>query len=51
MQVPSVAGVLIGSTLFLIGGSLLFTVIGTPAGIPLFIAGLGLMFTPKRSRP
>jgi hypothetical protein len=46
-DLPSLSGVLIGSILFLTGGTLLFTVIGIPAGILLFAAGLGLMLEPK----
>ena len=50
-DLPSLGSVLIGSVLFVTGGTLLFTVIGIPAGILLFAAGLGLMLTPKdRSR-
>lgn len=46
-DLPSLSAVLIGSLLFTTGGMLLFTVIGTPLGILLFAAGLGLMLTPK----
>lgn len=47
-DLPSLGAILIGSVLFLTGGTLIFTVIGIPFGIPLFAAGLGLMLTPKR---
>lgn len=46
-DLPSLSGVVIGSILVMVGGSLLFTVIGTPFGILLFAAGLGTMLTPK----
>jgi hypothetical protein len=47
-DLPSVGGLLVGSVLFLTGGILMLTVIGIPFGIPTFVAGLGLMFEPKR---
>lgn len=47
-DLPSLSGVLIGSVLFLTGGTLMFTVIGIPAGLLLFAVGLGLMLTPKK---
>jgi hypothetical protein len=46
-DLPSMSGVVFGSILFVTGGLLMFTVIGIPAGIPLFAAGLGWMLTPK----
>ena len=49
-DLPSLSAVLIGSVLFTTGGMLLFTVIGTPLGIVLFAAGLGLMLTPKERK-
>jgi hypothetical protein len=49
-DLPSVTGVVIGSTLFMAGGTLMLTVIGIPLGIVLFAAGLGLMLTPKERR-
>jgi hypothetical protein len=47
---PSLAGILIGSVLFLTGGMLMFTIIGIPLGIPMFAAGLGCMLTPRERR-
>jgi len=46
-DLPSLSGVVFGSILFVTGGMLMLTVIGTPAGILLFAAGLGWMLTPK----
>ena len=46
-DLPRLGDVLIGSVLFLTGGPLLFTVIGIPAGLLLFAAGLGLMLEPR----
>jgi len=46
-DLPSLSGVVIGSILFMTGGSLLFTVVFAPVGILLFAAGLGCMLTPK----
>jgi hypothetical protein len=46
-DLPSLPGVLIGSALFMAGGTLMLTVIGIPLGIVLFAAGLGWMLTPK----
>jgi hypothetical protein len=46
-DLPSLSGIVIGSILFMTGGSLLFTVIFAPVGILLFAAGLGIMLTPK----
>lgn len=47
-DLPSLGAILIGSVLFMTGGTLIFTVIGIPFGILLFAAGLGLMLTPKK---
>ena len=47
-DLPSLGAILIGTVLFLIGGTLLFTVIGKPLGILLFAAGLGLTLEPRR---
>jgi hypothetical protein len=46
-DLPSLSGVVFGSILFVIGGMLMLTVIGAPAGILLFAAGLGWMLAPK----
>jgi hypothetical protein len=46
-ELPSLSGVVFGSILFVTGVMLMFTVIGAPAGILLFAAGLGWMLTPK----
>jgi hypothetical protein len=46
-DLPSLSGVVFGSIMFVTGAMLLFTVIGIPAGILLFAAGLGWMLTPK----
>jgi hypothetical protein len=46
-DLPSLSGVVFGSILFMTGGMLMFTVIGSPLGILLFAAGLGWMLTPK----
>jgi hypothetical protein len=46
-DLPGIGAVLVGSVLFVLGGTLMLTVIGIPFGIPLFAAGLGLMLTPK----
>ena len=46
-DLPSLGNVVLGSILFMTGGSLLFTVIFAPVGILLFAAGLGCMLTPK----
>jgi hypothetical protein len=47
-DLPGFWEVVIGSVLFLTGGSLLFTVIGIPVGLVMFGAGIGLMLEPKR---
>jgi hypothetical protein len=50
-DLPSLSGVVFGSIMFVTGVMLLLTVIGIPAGLPLFAAGLGWMLSPKdRSR-
>ena len=50
MERPWLFGILIGFPLFMTGGALMFTLIGTPVGILLFGAGLGLMLSPKPVR-
>ena len=49
-DLPSLSGVVFGGIMFVTGEMLLFTVIGIPAGILLFAAGLGWMTTPKPRR-
>jgi hypothetical protein len=46
-ELPSFGGFVIGTVLFMTGGMLMLTVIGTPVGILLFAAGLGMLLTPK----
>lgn len=46
-ELPSLGAMVIGTILFMTGGMLMWTVIGTPAGILLFAMGLGLLLTPK----
>ena len=46
-ELPSFGGFVIGTVLFMTGGMLMLTVIGTPVGIVLFAAGLGMLLTPK----
>ena len=46
-DLPSLSGMVFGSILFVTGFMLILTVIGAPAGILLFAAGLGWMLTPK----
>jgi hypothetical protein len=46
-EFPSLSGIVFGSILFVTGFSLILTVIGAPAGLLLFAAGLGWMLTPK----
>jgi hypothetical protein len=49
-DLPSLSGVVFGGIMFVTGAMLLLTVIGIPAGILLFAAGLGWMTTPKPRR-
>ena len=44
---PWLTGILIGFPLFMTGGMLIFTVIAAPLGILMFVAGLGLMLSPR----
>lgn len=46
-ELPGLLAVLIGFAMFMTGATLILTLIGIPFGIPLFVAGLGLMLTPK----
>ncbi len=46
-ELPSLSGVLIGSFLTVTGFSLMMSVILIPPGLLMFVAGLGLMLTPK----
>ena len=46
-QLPSLGSFILGTILFVTGGMLMLTVIGTPIGIVMFAAGLGLLLTPK----
>ena len=47
---PSVGAIVLGTILFVTGGMLLATVIGTPLGIVLLPVGVGLLTTPKEPR-
>jgi hypothetical protein len=49
-EFPSPGAIVVGTLLFMTGGMLLPTVIGTPLGIVLFAIGLGLLLTPKERR-
>ena len=49
-DLPSLSAIVAGTLLFVTGGMLIFTVIGTPLGILLFAVGLGLLLTPKERR-
>jgi hypothetical protein len=49
-ELPSLGAIVVGTILFMLGGMLLFTVIGTPLGILLFAIGLGMLLTPKERR-
>jgi hypothetical protein len=42
--------VLVGFSLYMSGGMLIFTVLGAPLGILLFAGGLGLMLEPARQK-
>jgi hypothetical protein len=46
-ELPSLGAIVVGTILFMTGGMLMWTVIGTPLGILLFAMGLGLLLTPK----
>jgi hypothetical protein len=46
-ELPSFGAFAIGTVPFMAGGMLMLTVIGTPVGILLFAAGLGMLLTPK----
>jgi hypothetical protein len=49
-ELPSLSAIIVGTLLFVTGGMLLLTVIGTPLGILLFAVGLGMLTTPKERR-
>ena len=49
-EFPSLGSIVLGSILLTTGGMLLFTVIGTPLGLVLFMVGIGLLTTPKERR-
>ena len=49
-ELPSLSAIVIGTLLFMMGGMLMFTIIGTPLGIILFAVGLDLLLTPKERR-
>jgi ABC-type sulfate transport system permease component len=49
-ELPGLLAVLIGFSMFMTGATLILTLIGIPFGIPLFVAGLGLMLTPKERK-
>jgi hypothetical protein len=49
-DLPSLSAIIVGTMLFVTGGMLIFTVIGTPLGILLFAIGLGMLLTPKERR-
>jgi hypothetical protein len=49
-ELPSLGAFIFGTILFTTGGMLMLTVIGTPVGILLFAAGLGMLLTPKERR-
>jgi len=46
-ELPSLSAIVMGTLLFMTGGMLMFTIIGTPLGILLFAIGLDLLLTPK----
>jgi hypothetical protein len=46
-ELPSLGAIVVGTILFMTGGMLMWTVIGTPVGILLFAMGLGMLLTPK----
>lgn len=49
-EFPSVGSIVLGTLLFMTGGMLLFTIIGTPVGIILWAIGLDMLLTPKGRR-
>lgn len=49
-ELPSLAAIVMGTLLFMTGGMLMFTIIGTPLGILLFAIGLDLLLTPRERR-
>jgi hypothetical protein len=49
-ELPGVGAIVMGTLLFMTGGMLLFTVIGTPVGIILWAIGLDMLLTPKEPR-
>jgi hypothetical protein len=49
-ELPGLLAVLIGFGMFMTGGVLILSLIGVPFGIPMFIAGLALMLTPKEGK-
>jgi hypothetical protein len=46
-EFPSLGRIALGTILFVTGGMLLLTVIGTPLGIVMLPIGVGLLTTPK----
>jgi hypothetical protein len=46
-EFPSLGRIALGTILFVTGGMLLLTVIGTPLGILMLPIGVGLLTTPK----
>jgi hypothetical protein len=46
-ELPSLGGIVIGAFLTVTGWTLMMSIILIPAGLLMFIAGLGLMLTPK----
>jgi hypothetical protein len=49
-ELPTLGSIVVGTFLFMTGGMLMWTVIGTPLGILLFAMGLGMLLTPKDRR-
>ena len=50
-ELPSLGGVVIGAFLTITGWTLMMSIILIPAGLLMFVAGLGLMLTPKSRTP
>ena len=46
-EFPSLGRIALGTFLFVTGGMLLLTIIGTPLGIVMLPVGVGLLTTPK----
>ena len=46
-EFPSLGRIALGTLLFATGGMLMLTIIGTPLGIVMLPAGVGLLTTPK----